>query len=122
MRKPTEFETLLADLTHRIETYNFFHGTDYSVEPYAGTSRITVAFLTKKERWATKMADKAHKAASRGELTIDFQGRATVVHSFSTGKTGVAIRSLCDKDDTDLGIAIAYCRSMCFPIPDFVLK
>lgn len=122
MRKSTEFETFLADLTHHIKTYNFFHGTDYSVEPHAGTSRITITFPTKKERWATKMADNAHKAANRGELTIDFQGRATVVHSFSTGKTGVAIRSPYDKDDNDLGIAIAYCRSMYFPIPDFVLK
>lgn len=122
MRKSTEFETFLADLTHHIKTYNFFHGTNYSVEPYAGTSRITIAFLTKKERWATKMADKAREAANRGELTIDFQNRVTVVHSFSTGKTGVAIRALCDEDDTDLGIAIAYCRAMRFPIPDFALK
>ena len=122
MRKTTEFETFLADLTHHIKTYNSLHGTNYSIEPYAGTNRITIAFLTKKERWATKMADEARKAANRGELIIDFQGRVTIVRSISTGKTGVAIRSLCDKDDNDLGIAIAYCRSMYFPIPDFVLK
>lgn len=122
MRKTTAFETFLATLNCFIKIYNDSHGTDYSVEPYAGTNRITIAFLTKKERWATKVADKARKAASRGELTIDFQGRMTVARSFSTGRTGVALRSLCDKDDADLGIAIAYCRAMCFPIPDFALK
>lgn len=122
MRKPTEFEAFIANLTHHIKTYNLLHGTDYSVEPYAGTDYITIAFPTKKERWATKMADEASKAASRGELTIDFQDRMTVVHSISMRRTGVAIRSLCDKDDTNLGIAIAYCRVMGFPIPDFVLK
>lgn len=122
MRKTTEFEAFIANLTQHIKTYNLLHGTDYSVEPYAGTDYITVAFPTKKERWATKMAIDAYKAASRDELTINFQDRMTIVHSISTGKTGVAIRALCDKDDSDLGVAIAYCRAMCFPIPDFALK
>lgn len=122
MRKPTEFETFLTGITNFTKFFNACHGTDYSVEPYAGTDHITVAFLTKKERWAIKMADEARKAANRGELTINFQDRVTVVYSISTGKTGMAIRSLCDKDNTDLGIAIAYCRAMYISIPDFVLK
>lgn len=122
MRNPTEFETFLAGLSHFVKIFNVCHDTDYSVEPLAGTNRITIAFLTKKERWATKMADKARKAANRGKLTIDFQGHMTLVHSVFTGRTGVAIRSLCDKDDTDLGIAIAYCRAMHYPIPDFVFE
>lgn len=122
MRKPTEFEIFLANINHFTKIFNACHGTNYSVEPYAGTNRITIAFLTKKERWATKMADKARKAANRGELTIDFQERMTIVYSTSTRKTGVAFRALCDKDDTDLGIAIAYCRAMYLPIPDFALK
>ena len=122
MRKPTEFETFLANIIDFTKIYNICHNTNYSVEPYAGTNRITIAFLSKKERWATKMADEAHKAANRGELTIDFQDRVTVVYSIATGKVGVAIRALCDEDDTDLGIALAYCRAMHLLIPDFALK
>ena len=122
MRKSTEFEKFLVNITSFVRIFNSYYGTDYSVEPHAGTNRITITFLTKKERWATKMADKARKAANRGELTIDFQGHMTLVHSVFTGRTGVAIRSLCDKDDIDLGIAIAYCRAMHYPIPDFVFE
>lgn len=122
MRKTAEFEKFLANIIDFTKIYNASHGTNYSVEPYAGTTRITIAFLTKKERWATKMADKARRAASRGELALEFQGQVTIAYSISTGKAGVATRALCDEDDTDLGIALAYCRAMCFPIPDFVLK
>lgn len=122
MKKTTEFEIFLTALNYFVKIFNDSHDTDYSVEPYAGTDHIAVAFPTKKERWAAKMAGKARKAANRGELIFDFQDRVTTVYSIYMRKTGTAIRSLCDKDDTDLGIAIAYCRVIGEPIPDFVFE
>lgn len=121
MNIPTDFEKLVDDLIGYIQVFNEINGTDFSVEPWSGTERITISFPTKKERWATKMASKAQAAANRNELTIDFQGRATIVYSKFFNRPGIAIRSLSDRDDTELGIAIAYCRATGTPIPDYVL-
>lgn len=111
----------LVFIRDAVKSFNFCFNTDFSVEPLPDSCGLVIYFPTKAERWAVKMADKARKAANSGELTIEMREQVTAVFVHETRASGIAICAPNDSYNADIGLAIAYCRAMDKPIPDYVL-
>jgi hypothetical protein len=111
----------LAFIRDAVKNFNFCFNTDFSAEPLPDSCGLVIYFPTKAERWAVKVAGKARKAANRGELTIEMREQVTAVFLHESRASGIAICSPLDDYDADVGVAIAYCRAICEPIPDYVL-
>ena len=118
---PAEHAAFLRFIHEAVRKFNFFHHTDLSVDPWAHGNGLLIYFPTKAERWAVKMAGQARNAANRGELTIEMREQVTAVFVHSSRDSGIAICSPNDNYNADIGLAIAYCRAVDEPIPDYVL-
>lgn len=118
---PRQYDTFLGFIRGAVEDFNLLFGTNFSVDPLPNSCGLCIYFPTKAERWGLKMADKARKAAKRGELTIEMREHVTAVFIHETRASGIAICAPNDSYNADIGLAIAYCRAMDKPIPDYVL-
>ena len=118
---PDQYSVLLCLIRDVIKKFNGFFHTDLSVDPLPDSCGLCIYFPTKAERWGPKIADKARKAAKRGELTIEMREHVTAVFVHNSRASGIAICSPNDSYDADIGLAIAYCRAVGEPIPDYVL-
>jgi hypothetical protein len=111
----------LAFIRDAVKNFNFCFNTGFSAEPLPDSCGLVIYFPAKAERWAAQMARKARAAANRGELTIEMREQVTAVFVHESRASGIAICSPNDSYDADIGLAIAYCRAVGEPIPDYVL-
>lgn len=118
---PSLYNTFLTFIRSAVKSFNSLFDTDLSVEPMPKSLGLTIYFPTKAERWAAKVAREARAAANRGELTIEMREQVTAVFVHKSRASGIAICSPSDSYDADIGLAIAYCRAVGEPIPDYVL-
>jgi hypothetical protein len=118
---PDQHSVLLCLIREAVKRFNGFFHTDLSVDPQPSDCGLCIYFPTKAERWAVKMAGEARNAANRGELTIEMREHVTAVFVHETRASGIAICSPNDNYNADIGLAIAYCRAVGEPIPDYVL-
>lgn len=118
---PRQYDTFLGFIRDAVEDFNLLFGTNFSVDPLPNSCGLCIYFPTKAERWGIKMADKARKAAKRGELTIEMREHVTAVFVHESRASGIAICSPNDSYDADIGLAIAYCRAVGEFIPDYIL-
>lgn len=118
---PRQYSIFLSLIRCAVKDFNSIFRTDFSVEPLPDYCGLTIHFSTKAERWAVKMARKARAAANRGELTIEMHEQVTTIFLHEFRSCGIAICSPNDSYDADIGLAIAYCRAIGEPIPDYVL-
>ena len=118
---PRQYDVFLKFIRGAVKDFNSIFGTGLSVDPLPSGCGLCIYFPTKAERWGLKMADKARKAAKRGELTIEMREHVTAVFVHETRASGIAICASNDSYNADIGLAIAYCRAMDKPIPDYVL-
>ena len=118
---PAEHAAFLRFIREAVRKFNFFRHTDLSAEPLPDGCGLVIYFPTKAERWGLKMARQVRAAANRGELTIEMREHVTAVFVHETRASGIAICAPNDSYNADIGLAIAYCRAMDKPIPDYVL-
>ena len=118
---PRRWAILLDSIRTAIRNFNRIYNPDFAVEPLPNSCGLYIYLSTKAERWAVKMARRARAAANRGEATIQMGERVTVVSVHEFKSIGTAICSPNDSYDPDIGLAIAYCRAIGEPIPDYVL-
>jgi hypothetical protein len=118
---PRQYIFFLDVIRDAVKDFNRIFGTDFSVDPLPNYCGLAIHFPTKAERWGIKMADKARKAAKRGELTIEMREHVTAVFVHESRASGIAICSPHDSYDANIGLGIAYCRAVDEPIPDYVL-
>jgi hypothetical protein len=118
---PRQYDIFLKFVRGAVKDFNCIFDTDFSVDPLPNSCGLCLYFPTKAERWGIKMADKARKAAKRGELTIEMREHVTAVFVHETRASGIAICAPNDSYNADIGLGIAYCRAVDEPIPDYVL-
>lgn len=118
---PRQYDTFLGFIRDAVKDFNSIFRTDFSAEPLPDGRGLCIYFPTKAERWAVKMARKARAAANRGELTIEMHEQVTTIFLHEFRSCGIAICSPNDSYNADIGLAIAYCRAVGEPIPDYVL-
>ena len=118
---PRQYDIFLKFIRGAVKDFNCIFGTNFSVDPLPDSCGLCIYFPTKAERWATQMARKARDAANRGELTIEMREQVTAIFVHNSRASVIAICSPNDSYDPDIGLAIAYCRAMGEPIPDYVL-
>lgn len=118
---PDQYNVLLCLIRDVVKKFNGLFHTGLSVDPLPNSCGLCICFPTKAERWGFKMADKARKAAKRGELTIEMREHVTAVFVHESRASGIAICSPHDSYNADIGLGIAYCRAVDEPIPDYVL-
>lgn len=118
---PRQYSIFLGFIRGAVKDFNSIFRTDFSAEPLPDGRGLCIYFPTKAERWATKMARQARAAANRGEMTIEMREQVTAVFVHGSRISGIAICSPNDSYDADIGLAIAYCRAIGEPIPDYVL-
>lgn len=118
---PRQYSIFLNFIRCAVKDFNCIFHTDFSAEPLPDGCGLCIYFPTKAERWAAQMARKARDAANRGELTIEMREQVTAIFVHNSRASGIAICSPNDSYDADIGLAIAYCRAMDEPIPDYVL-
>ena len=118
---PRKYNFFLSFIRDAVENFNLLFGADLSVDPLPNSCGLCIYYPTKAARWGNKMAQKARAAANRGELTIEMREQVTAVFVHKTRASGIAICSPNDSYDAGIGLAIAYCRAMGEPIPDYVL-
>ena len=118
---PRQYIFFLDVIRDAVKNFNRAFHTDLSVDPLPNSCGLCIYFPTKANRWANKMAQKARAAANRGELTIEMREQVTAVFVHKSRSSGIAICSPNDSYDVGIGLAIAYCRAVGEPIPDYVL-
>lgn len=118
---PRQYIFFLDVIRDAVKDFNRLFGTDFSVDPLPDSCGLCIYFPTKAERWAVKMARKVRAAANRGELTIEMREQVTAIFVHNSRASGTAICAPNDSYNADIGLAIAYCRAMDKPIPDYVL-
>lgn len=118
---PRQHDAFLGFIRGAVEDFNLLFGTNFSVDPLPNSCGLCIYFPTKAERWATKMARQARAAANRGEMTIEMREQVTAVFVHGSRISGIAICSPNDSYNADIGLAIAYCRAVGEPIPDYIL-
>lgn len=118
---PCQYNAFLRLIRGAVKSFNYIYNTDFSAEPLPNYCGLAIYFPTKAERWAVKVAGKARKAANRGKLTIEMREQVTTVSVHEFKSIGIAICSPSDSYNADIGIAVAYCRAVGEPIPDYVL-
>ena len=118
---PRQHIFFLDVIRDAVKDFNRLFGTDFSVDPLPNSRGLCICFPTKAERWGVKVARQVRAAANRGELPIKMHEHMTAVFVHETRASGIAICSPNDSYNADIGLAIAYCRAMDEPIPDYVL-
>lgn len=118
---PRQYIFFLDAIRDTVKAFNYLFGTDFSVDPLPNSRGLAIYFPTKAERWAVKVARRVRAAANRGELTIEMREHVTAVFVHETRASGISICAPNDSYNADIGLAIAYCRAMDKPIPDYVL-
>lgn len=118
---PRQHAILLDSIRTAIRNFNHIYHTDFVIEPLPSRCGLCIYFPTKAERWGIKMARQVRAAANRGELTIEMREHVTAVFIHETRASGIAICAPNDSYNADIGLAIAYCRAVGEPIPDYVL-
>lgn len=118
---PCQYSAFLRLIRGAVKSFNYIYHTDLSADPLPNSCGLYIYFPTKANRWANKMAQKARAAANRGELTIEMREQVTAIFVHNSRASGIAICSPNDSYDPDIGLAIAYCRAVGEPIPDYVL-